>query len=101
MDRALPGPGCRVLRCPPQLQLQLGCERRRLRQQLRPTGDRNLDDTKGTYSVHLPDGRLQTVNYFVNGDSGFVAEVNYDGEARFSDSFESFESRGGRPRYYN
>ena len=63
---------------------------------------RDGEDTQGSYYVHLPDGRLQTVKYFVDGDSGYVAEVNYDGEARFPDSFESasFESREYRPRYF-
>ncbi|XP_045105968.1 cuticle protein 19-like [Portunus trituberculatus] len=40
-------------------------------------------DTKGSYYVQLPDGRLQRVNYYVNGDSGFVAEVTYEGQARY------------------
>ena len=31
----------------------------------------------------LPDGRLQEVTYTVNGDSGFVAQVNYQGEAQY------------------
>ncbi|XP_037802381.1 pro-resilin-like [Penaeus monodon] len=63
---------------------------------------RDGEDTQGSYYVHLPDGRLQTVKYFVDGDSGYVAEVNYDGEARFPDSYESasFESREYRPRYF-
>ena len=63
---------------------------------------RDGDHTQGSYYVQLPDGRLQTVKYFVDGDSGYVAEVNYDGEARFPDSFESasFESREYRPRYF-
>ncbi|XP_071543967.1 pro-resilin-like [Panulirus ornatus] len=39
--------------------------------------------TQGSYSVHLPDGRLLTVTYYVDGDSGFVAELNYEGEARY------------------
>ncbi|XP_042890968.1 pro-resilin-like isoform X3 [Penaeus japonicus] len=54
---------------------------------------RDGDHTQGSYYVQLPDGRLQTVKYFVDGDSGYVAEVNYEGEARYPDSFESFESQ--------
>ncbi|XP_047471424.1 proline-rich protein 3-like [Penaeus chinensis] len=38
---------------------------------------------KGSYYVLLPDGRLQKVAYTVNGDSGFVAEVSYEGEAQY------------------
>ncbi|KAK3870325.1 hypothetical protein Pcinc_024440 [Petrolisthes cinctipes] len=53
---------------------------------------RDGDNTQGSYFVHLPDGRLQTVNYYVTGDSGFVADVNYDGEARYDVSFESRET---------
>ncbi|XP_066948541.1 pro-resilin-like [Macrobrachium rosenbergii] len=56
---------------------------------------RDGENTQGSYYVRLPDGRLQTVKYFVEGDSGYVAEVNYDGEARFPDSnsYESNESK--------
>ncbi|XP_027215614.2 cuticle protein 19.8-like [Penaeus vannamei] len=44
---------------------------------------RNGYDTQGTYYVQLPDGRLQKVTYNVNGDSGFIADVAYQGEAQY------------------
>nr|XP_053637324.1 cuticle protein 8-like [Cherax quadricarinatus] len=37
--------------------------------------------TEGSYSVDLPDGRKQTVNYVDKGD-GLDAVVNYEGQAR-------------------
>ena len=43
--------------------------------------DGNL--TNGEYYVALPDGRLQTVTYFVDGGSGYVPVVDYAGEAQY------------------
>lgn len=36
----------------------------------------NKEETKGEYSILLPDGRVQTVKYYAN-DSGFHADVSY------------------------
>merc|ERR1712021_310831 len=45
--------------------------------------DENRDgyQTNGEYSVALPDGRTQIVTYKVEGDSGFIANVRYEGVA--------------------
>lgn len=38
--------------------------------------------TSGSYWVDLPDGRRQTVKYYVDGKSGFVADVSYEDSAK-------------------
>merc|ERR1711970_725656 len=48
-------------------------------------------DVQGYYHVQLPDGRLQHVKYSVNGYSGYVADVSYDGHAEHP----SYHGHGG------
>merc|ERR1739844_791834 len=41
--------------------------------------ERENYNTKGEYQVTLPDGRVKTVTHTVEGPSGFIADVKYDG----------------------
>nr|XP_027218845.1 neurofilament medium polypeptide-like isoform X1 [Penaeus vannamei]XP_027218846.1 neurofilament medium polypeptide-like isoform X1 [Penaeus vannamei] len=77
----------------------MGCKGRRLRQRLRHQESRDGDDTQGSYYVQLPDGRLQTVKYVVDGDEGYVAEVSYEGEAQYPESHEIREYSSPRRVY--
>jgi hypothetical protein len=49
--------------------------------------ERDGYQTHGEYSVQLPDGRIQRVVYRVDGDSGFIADVTYEGVANY-DSYK-------------
>ncbi len=46
------------------------------------SGD-GLGAVSGEYRVLLPDGRTQIVSYRDDGNSGFVADVSYEGEAAY------------------
>ncbi|KAL1451845.1 hypothetical protein WDU94_006181 [Cyamophila willieti] len=38
---------------------------------------------EGKYYVLLPDGRVMTVNYYVDGESGFVPTITFDQNSPF------------------
>merc|ERR1712001_449978 len=40
----------------------------------------------GSYSVHLPDGRIQTVTYTAAHVNGYVADVKYEGTAVYPEA---------------
>ena len=60
---------------------------------------RDGDKTTGSYSVILPDGRKQTVNYYVDGYSGYVADVQYDGYAKAYDYKPTTYKADYKPEY--
>jgi len=47
--------------------------------------DDGASNRQGSYSVSLPDGRVQHVNYHTSDIEGYVAEVLYDGTAAYPD----------------
>merc|ERR1711962_300791 len=47
---------------------------------------RNGAYTDGKYYVALPDGRLQTVTYTVEGENGYVPIVEYAGEPQYPEA---------------
>ncbi|XP_068220894.1 uncharacterized protein [Palaemon carinicauda] len=46
---------------------------------------RDGDAIEGSYVIRLPDSRTQKVFYTVSKDSGYVADVSYEGEAKYPD----------------
>merc|ERR1711888_435530 len=49
------------------------------------TGDGN-GNAEGSYSVALPDGRIQHVSYKADGYEGYVADVTYEGTAVYPEA---------------
>merc|ERR1711892_1158073 len=55
------------------------------------TGDGN-GNASGSYSVALPDGRTQHVNYKADGYEGYVADVTYEGTAVYPDASVAYKA---------
>merc|ERR1712106_762351 len=49
------------------------------------TGD-GAGNAEGSYTVALPDGRIQHVNYKADGYEGYVADVTYEGTAAYPEA---------------
>ncbi|XP_037072181.1 pro-resilin-like, partial [Pollicipes pollicipes] len=59
---------------------------------------RDGDSTSGSYYVLMPDGRMQIVNYSVDGDSGFVVDIQYEGEANLAGAASGPEGNVAPPK---
>merc|ERR1711963_846099 len=62
------------------------------------TGDGN-GNAEGSYSVALPDGRIQHVNYKADGYEGYVADVTYEGTAVYPEAPAPYKAAPVVPAY--
>merc|ERR1712157_277313 len=51
-------------------------------------------NVQGSYSVALPDGRIQRVAYTSNGYDGYVADVAYEGTAVYPEAAPAYKVGG-------
>ncbi|XP_073965856.1 uncharacterized protein [Choristoneura fumiferana] len=63
----------------------------------RESSDGNV--VRGEYRVQLPDGRTQIVTYHADWQTGFHADVRYEGEARYPEPVRQAQSNQGGYNY--
>merc|ERR1712176_11388 len=57
-------------------------------------------NAQGSYSVALPDGRIQRVTYTANGYDGYVADVTYEGTAQYPEAVHAAPAYAPAPVYH-
>lgn len=58
----------------------------------RETSDGN--QVQGEYRVQLPDGRTQIVTYYADWQTGFHADVRYEGTASYPETYNKYQGGG-------
>lgn len=54
---------------------------------------------RGEYRVQLPDGRTQIVTYYADWQTGFHADVRYEGTAQYPDQYNTYNNNGISNQY--
>ncbi|XP_966720.1 pro-resilin [Tribolium castaneum] len=49
------------------------------------------NQVRGEYRVQLPDGRTQIVTYYADWQTGFHADVRYEGEAHYPEQYNTYQ----------
>lgn len=57
------------------------------------------NQVNGEYRVQLPDGRTQIVTYYADWQSGFHADVRYEGSASYPEQFGNPSNQYGAPGF--
>ncbi|KAF2887228.1 hypothetical protein ILUMI_18946 [Ignelater luminosus] len=57
------------------------------------------NQVQGEYRVQLPDGRTQIVTYYADWQTGFHADVRYEGEAHYPENYGNGYNTYGAPGF--